>query len=93
MPATATEGREPSHSRIERVLADYETALGWANLSEDARRAYSCRVSGFLDWLAGTDGLDGNPLAEVHARDFAVRDYRAHLKTVRNANRTQSTRR
>jgi site-specific recombinase XerC len=60
-------------------------ALDRANLSDDARRAYISRVSGFLRWLADTDGADGDPFTDPHARDFAVRDYRAHLKTVKQA--------
>lgn len=79
----ATEGM--SRSRAEEVLADYRAALARADLSDDARRAYASRVAGFLDWLAAAAGLDGDPLTDPHARDFAVRDYRAHLKTVRKA--------
>ena len=85
MPVPAAEDSKPSRAHLDEVLADYRTVLGRADLSDDARRAYASRVSGFLDWLAGTDGQDGDPLAEAHARDFAVRDYRAHLKTVRKA--------
>lgn len=85
MPLPATERRVMSRSRLDRVLAEYRAGLSRADLSDDARRAYASRVSGFLDWLASADGLDGDPLAEAQARDFAVRDYRAHVKTVRKA--------
>ncbi|MBA8824771.1 site-specific recombinase XerD [Saccharopolyspora lacisalsi] len=82
LPATT------SGARLSRVLAGYRTALARADLSDGARRAYASRVAGFLSWLAETATLDGDPLAEAHARDFAVRDYRAHLKTVRKAKPT-----
>lgn len=65
------------------MLADYRTALHRADLSDDARRAYASRVAGFLHWLTDTGQPDGDPLNDPHARDFAVRDYRTHLKTVR----------
>ncbi|MEU6188108.1 hypothetical protein [Nocardia sp. NPDC047038] len=41
-------------------------------------------MRGLLSWLdsAGLDSAD--PLADAHGRDFAVRDYKTHLKTVRN---------
>ncbi|MGN9847206.1 phage integrase N-terminal SAM-like domain-containing protein [Nonomuraea sp. H19] len=67
------------------MLADYRAALERADLSDDARRAYASRVSGFLHWLADTGETDGDPLTDAHSRDFAVRDYRAHLKTVKRA--------
>ncbi|MCW2904988.1 MAG: phage integrase family protein [Streptosporangiaceae bacterium] len=35
----------------------------------------------FLAWLEGS-GLDGDPLTDAHDRDFAVRDYKTHMKTV-----------
>lgn len=85
MSVPVTEDREPSRARVDQVLADYRAALARADLSDDARRAYASRVSGFLGWLADAAGLNGDPLTDAHARDFAVRDYRAHLKTVRKA--------
>ncbi|RCW46149.1 integrase/recombinase XerC [Halopolyspora algeriensis] len=85
----AEPGRPGSSSspRSHRILAEYRAALARANLSDDARRAYASRVAGFLDWLAtGRDPQAGDdPLREAPARDAAVRDYRAHLKTVRRA--------
>lgn len=35
----------------------------------------------YLAWLADTGDLDGDPLADPHARDGAVRDYSTHLQT------------
>jgi hypothetical protein len=69
------------------VLSDYRAALATAALSPHARRGYASRVAGFLDWLdTGPDlGADVDPLAQPTGRDYAVRDYRSWLKTVRRA--------
>lgn len=68
-----------------KVYADYVAALERAPLAAHSRRNYASRVRGFLVWLdtgeADTGGAD--PLTDAHARDFAVRDYRSYLKTVR----------
>lgn len=62
-------------------------SLARADLSEDSKRAYASRVRGYLDWLAtGPDlAAEVDPLADPAGRDFAIRDYRAWLKTVRKA--------
>jgi integrase/recombinase XerC len=51
-------------------------------------RVYCSRVRQFLAWLASA-AVDGQPLTEAAARDWAVRDYRTHLLTV--ARRKPST--
>lgn len=73
--------------RWAEILAGYRAALERADISDHARRGYANRVAGFLEWLAdGTDlEVDGDPLSHPHARDFAVRDYRTWLKTIRKA--------
>ena len=63
------------------VYADYAAALKRAPLDDDTRRAYDSRVRGFLAWL-DTGDPDGDPLGDHHGRDFAVRDYKTHVKTV-----------
>lgn len=63
------------------VHAAYATALQLAPLDGDTRRAYDSRVRAFLTWLEASD-LDGDPLADTHDRDFAVRGYKTHMKTV-----------
>ncbi len=44
-------------------------------------RVYASRVRQYLAWLAIAD-VNGDPLAEPAARDWAVRDYRTHLLTI-----------
>jgi len=63
------------------ALHAYRMALAAAPLSAETRRTYLSKVRGYLAWLAVTD-LDGAPLDERQARDWAVRDYRTHLLTV-----------
>lgn len=72
-------------SSLHAAEESYAAALKRAPLSANTRRAYATRVGGFLEWLAGadTDGVD--PLMDPYARDFAVRDYKAHLKARRHA--------
>lgn len=57
-------------------------------LDADTVRVYRSRVGRFLEWLSGAD-VDGEPLANPGARDWAVRDYRTFLLTV--AGRKPST--
>lgn len=75
------------------ALAGYERALRSAPLAAATRRKYLARVRGYLTWLATTqhDGIDlhddrdgraGGALTDPAARDGAVRDWRAHAKTV-----------
>src|SRR5258708_37600124 len=66
----------PSH---EEVLGDYATSLRSAPLAPSTRAKYLSGVRGFLDWVAGAD-VEGDPLTDAAARDWAVRDYRDHLK-------------
>ena len=55
-------------------------------LSANTKKAYAARAGRYLDWLAGTPTAEyGNPLGEAHARDYAARDFKSHLKTVGKA--------
>ncbi len=61
-------------------------------LDADTIRVYISRVRQYLVWLADTldaGGVDGDPLADPTARDWAARDYRTYLLTV--ARRKPST--
>lgn len=72
---------------MDDVLADYRDALAKADLSEHSRRGYASRIAGYLSWLAkGPDiAAEGDPLSDPAVRDYAVRDYRSWLRTVRKA--------
>jgi integrase/recombinase XerD len=76
------------------VFADYErlVARPGGPLDADSVRVYCSRVRCYLTWLAGAlaaGDVDGDPLGDPAARDWAARDYRTHLQTV--AKRKPST--
>jgi integrase/recombinase XerC len=73
---------------LEEIHAGYVAQLKASPVDGDTRRAYASRVRQYLAWL-GAAQVDGDPLADMHARDGAVRDYRVHLQTV--ARRTPAT--
>ncbi len=93
MPESASENTKASSARRRgraavdlpafeaTVLDDYTEALRSAPLSDQTRRTYASKVRQFLAWLASA-GLDNNPLTSADGRDWAVRDYRAHLQAV-----------
>ena len=69
-----------------RALADYEVALRRAPLAASSCDKYLGRVHGYLTWLGDTaeaGGIEGEPLFDPTARDWAVRDFRRHLKNGR----------
>src|SRR5450755_366437 len=61
----------------------YEVWLERQPLSERTRREYSRQVAGFVEWLAADPARDGDALADSFARDYAVRDFKRHLKLER----------
>lgn len=67
------------------MAAVYERWLQKQPLSENTKRTYRARARGFLGYLAATPAEYGDPLADEHARDYAARDYKSHLKTVNRA--------
>lgn len=71
--------------RWAEVGAEYEGWLSRQPLSANTKRAYRTRVSQFLEYLEATPVEYGDPLEDLHARDYAVRDYKGHLKAVRKA--------
>lgn len=79
-------GGERPPDQYAELFAAYRAELDHVRLAEHSRRAYASRVAGFLRWLdtggAAADPTGADPLTDAHARDFAVRDYRAHLLTV-----------
>ena len=65
------------------IFTDYEIWLSKQPLSVHTRRAYRTQVRQFCVYLAQADSEYGDPLKNEHARNYAVRDYKAYLKTVR----------
>jgi len=86
--AVSTYVRGLDESLAER-LERYRRHLETQPLAVATRRTYAGRVAGFLAWLAELDPLtrrrQGDPFGFGHARDYAVRDYRAHLVSERLA--------
>ena len=61
------------------MLDDYAAALAGAPIAPESRRTYLSKVRQYLAWLVGA-AVDGDPLTTPAARDWAVRDYRTHLR-------------
>ena len=64
------------------VLATYARWLKRQPLAERSRDAYLAQVRGFIGWLAGSEH-GPEALADPHVRDWAVRDYKRHVKTAK----------
>jgi integrase/recombinase XerC len=62
-----------------KVSGRYERWLARQPLAGRTRDAYTAQVHSFVDWLAGSEH-GGAALTEPHARDWAVRDYKRHVK-------------
>jgi integrase/recombinase XerC len=76
-------GRAPAAlpPAVQAAHAVYVRQLGQAPLADESRRTYASKVRTFLAWLDTAD-VDGDPLTDPAARDWAVRDYRTHLAAV-----------
>jgi integrase len=64
------------------VLEGYLSWLEGRPLAARSRQAYAHQVRRYLLWLGDRSPVDGDPLADGDARDWAVRDYKRHLKAV-----------
>ena len=80
-----TSGWVLEEGRREEIASAYEAWLERQPLSENTRRAYRVRAGQYLEYLAATPAEYGDPLNGLHARDYAVRDFKSYLKTVRKA--------
>jgi integrase/recombinase XerC len=72
-----------STSPLFPVFTDYDNWLSKQPLSVHTRRAYRTQVRQFCVYLDQVDSEYGDPLKDDDARNYAVRDYKAYLKTVR----------
>ena len=64
------------------ALSAYFRWLEGRPLAARSREAYAHQVGRYLAWLGDRSPVDGDPLADGDARDWAVRDYKRHLKVV-----------
>jgi hypothetical protein len=82
---TASDNRKSTHSpvmaeELGRVTAGYQRWLARQPLSVNTRRTYFGRVRQYSAYLAACVNDYGNPLTDPHARDYAIRDFKSHLK-------------
>jgi integrase-like protein len=64
------------------ALSAYLAWLEGRPLAVRSRQAYGHQVRRYLAWVGDRSAVDGDPLADAAARDWAVRDYKRHLKAV-----------
>jgi site-specific recombinase XerD len=84
----AARSRKPARGQrkpvdADAVVAEYEAWLGRQPLASRSRDAYRAQVRSFVAWLAGSEH-GGQALAEPSVRDWAVRDYKRHVKTAQH---------
>jgi integrase/recombinase XerC len=79
--AASNKGDGVEGARAE-VLDGYLAWLERRPLAARSRDAYGHQVRRFLVWLGDRSPVDGDPLIDEAARDWAVRDYKRHLKAV-----------
>ena len=82
-PDSAASNKEAvPDDRREELLAGYLSWLEGRPLAARSRQAYGHQVRRYLAWLGDRSPVDCDPLADGAARDWAVRDYKRHLKAV-----------
>src|SRR5579859_8033796 len=64
-----------------KLLAEYARRLERSPLSGHSPRTYLGALRAYLTWLQDAP-VDGDPLNDAAAKDWAVRDYRSYLVTV-----------
>jgi site-specific recombinase XerD len=80
--STASNKDPAAEERRAALLAAYLSWLEGRPLAARSRETYAHQVRRYLGWLGDRSPVDGDPLAESDARDWAVRDYKRHLKAV-----------
>jgi site-specific recombinase XerD len=65
------------------VLATYAAWLKRQPLATRSRDAYLAQVRSFTSWLSGSEH-GAEALTDPHVRDWAVRDYKRHVKTAKH---------
>ena len=82
---TTSDNRKSTHppvmaDELGRVTTGYQHWLTRQPLSVNTRRAYLGRVRQYCAYLAAPVNDYGNPLSDPHGRDYAIRDFKSHLK-------------
>ena len=67
------------------LTAGYRRWLARQPLSVNTRRTYLGQVRQYCAYLETSANEYGNPLSDPHARDYAIRDFKSHLKKERKA--------
>jgi hypothetical protein len=67
------------------VTDGYRLWLAKQPLSVNTRRTYLGRVRQYCAYLETSANDYGDPLSDPHARDYAIRDFKSHLKKERKA--------
>ncbi len=73
---------DPGGVDADALLAAYALWLRRQPLATRTRDAYLAQVRGFVTWLADSEH-GAEALSEPHVRDWAVRDYKRHVKTAK----------
>ncbi len=73
----------PPDMDVGAILGTYRSWLARQSLAEHSRDAYAAQVGGFLAWLSSSEhgAAAFSQLSDPHVRDWAVRDYKRHVKT------------
>ena len=93
---TASDNRKLTHppvmaEELGRVTTGYQHWLTRQPLSVNTRRAYLGRVRQYCAYLAARVNDYGNPLSDPHGRDYAIRDFKNHLRNRARLSRPRST--
>jgi integrase/recombinase XerC len=80
--STASNKADPVSGPRAGALNAYLAWLEKRPLAARSREAYAHQVRRYLTWLGDRSPVDGDPLVDRAARDWAVRDYKRHLKAV-----------
>ncbi len=65
---------------VDALLATYRAWLARQALATRSHEAYAAQVARFLGWLVSSEH-GARALSDPHVRDWAVRDYKRHVKT------------
>jgi len=80
--STASNKQDSLDGSRSEALSAYLAWLEGRPLAARSRQAYGHQVRRYLAWLGDRSPVDGDPLVDGDARDWAVRDYKRHLKAV-----------